>query len=70
MRKPRNANRGSIQSIEDQFADLELNQQERVLETLTSLNRWCKRERSRKEVPLVVTDPATNAALLLGGDAQ
>jgi hypothetical protein len=52
-RKPRNANRGSLQAIEDQFADLELSQQERVLETLTSLHRWCKRERSRKPEQVV-----------------
>ncbi len=39
--------RSGLQLIEDGFADLNLNEQSRMLETLATLHRWCKRERSR-----------------------
>ncbi len=61
-RKPRNANRGSLQAIEDQFSDLDCATQERVLETLTSLHRWSIRERNRK--------PATGDAAEAAGRAE
>ncbi len=61
-RKPRNANRGSLQAIEDQFSDLDCATQERVLETLQSLHRWSVRERSRK--------PATGDAAEAAGRAD
>ena len=47
-RKPRNSNRGKPQYFEDAFSDLDVPTQERLLETLNSLHRWTKRERSRK----------------------
>lgn len=36
-----------MQQIEDAFSDLDLNSQSRMLETLSQLHRWSKRERSR-----------------------
>lgn len=49
-RKPRNANRGTLQAIEDGFADLDITQQEKMLETLAKLHHWTKRERARHQV--------------------
>ncbi len=44
MARPKRSN---LQVIEDGFADLSLNEQSIMLETLAQLHRWCKRERSR-----------------------
>lgn len=40
--------RNKYEQIEDAFADLPTEEQAAMLETLTSLHRWCKRERARK----------------------
>lgn len=42
-RKPRNANRGTTQAIEDGFCDLPIAAQERMLETLAGLHRQAVR---------------------------
>ncbi len=48
-RKPRNANRGTLQNIEDEFCDLDTTAQARMLETLAGLHRQAQRMQRKKE---------------------
>jgi hypothetical protein len=41
--------RSKIEKIEDGFADLSLEDQAKLLVSLSKLHRWCKRERERNE---------------------
>ncbi len=49
MRKPRNANRGTIESLHDAFCDLDVSAQARMLETLAGLHRQAQRMQRKKE---------------------
>ena len=54
MARPRKL---ATQEIEDRFADLSNAEQEKMLETLASLHRWCLRIRGKRPA-----EPQTEAA--------
>ncbi len=66
MRKPRNANRGTLQNIEDEFCDLDVSAQARMLETLAGLHRQAQRMQRKKEPEPVVDSRQLSAAFVDG----